>query len=196
MSTSPTRMAGTRLWHRVARPPPGARNLRRRTPSFRASAALSNRRGRRVNLHPYWCRVDAPTRQGPAYALRHPDADGRTTSPGRRRPMPCTRETPCGAILYEDSQSRELALAGIPRRVQKCLAGHSFWEGEILPDAIPSLALPAADTADGEDDDETQTRTGDQAARATSAAAGAASRPKPRNRDRRIGPPRARRSSA
>jgi hypothetical protein len=109
--------------------------------------------------------------------------------------MPCTRETPCGAILYEDSQSRELALAGIPRRVQKCLAGHSFWEGEILPDAIPSLSLPTADTADAEDD-EIQTSTGEQAARATSGAAGAPSRPKPRNRDRRIGPPRARRSSA
>jgi hypothetical protein len=110
--------------------------------------------------------------------------------------MPCTRETPCGAILYEDSQSRELALAGIPRRVQKCLAGHSFWEGEILPDAIPSLSLPPADTTDGEDDDELQGSAGEQAARAASAAARAVSRPKPRNRDRRIGPPRARRSSA
>jgi hypothetical protein len=111
--------------------------------------------------------------------------------------MPCTRETPCGAILYEDSQSRELALAGIPRRVQKCLAGHSFWEGEILPDAIPSISLPAADAAaEGEDDDEIQTGGRELAVRATSATSGAASRPKPRNRDRRIGPPRARRSSA
>jgi len=109
--------------------------------------------------------------------------------------MPCTRETPCGAILYEDSQSRELALAGIPRRVQKCLAGHSFWEGEILPDAIPSISVPAADTADGEDD-ELQISAGEQVARAMSPTAGAVPRPKPRNRDRRVGPPRARRSSA
>lgn len=48
--------------------------------------------------------------------------------------MACTRDNPCGAVLYMDAQNLELALAGIPRRVHKCLAGHAFWEGEVPTD--------------------------------------------------------------
>jgi hypothetical protein len=46
--------------------------------------------------------------------------------------MACTRENPCGGLLYDDQQTLELARAGISRRVQKCLAGHEFWEGDLL----------------------------------------------------------------
>jgi hypothetical protein len=45
--------------------------------------------------------------------------------------MPCTRETPCGGVLYTDSQNAELQRAGIRRRVEKCLAGHAYWQGDV-----------------------------------------------------------------
>ncbi|HSB60458.1 MAG TPA: hypothetical protein VLI67_01985 [Vicinamibacteria bacterium] len=51
----------------------------------------------------------------------------------------CTRENPCGGILYEDPQVLELARAGIDRRVRKCLAGHTFWEG-TMPSVVPDAA--------------------------------------------------------
>jgi hypothetical protein len=59
--------------------------------------------------------------------------------------MACTRENPCGGILFEDPQSLELARAGVPRRVTKCLAGHAFWDGQA-PTAAPrpEPALAAA----------------------------------------------------
>jgi hypothetical protein len=111
--------------------------------------------------------------------------------------MPCTRENPCGAILYEDSQSRELALAGIRRRVQKCLAGHAFWEGDIPTDAIASAATAVTPDIDEEDDEQlssASTTSAPETAQRTSPRSTLA--PKPRSRDRRVGPPRPRRASA
>jgi hypothetical protein len=109
--------------------------------------------------------------------------------------MPCTRENPCGAILYEDSQSRELALAGIRRRVQKCLAGHAFWEGEFPTDAIASVAPTVLPDVDDEDDDELiSTPTAPRPTTVPQAGSRSALAPKPRSRDRRIGPPRPRRT--
>jgi hypothetical protein len=61
--------------------------------------------------------------------------------------MACTRENPCGGILYEDPQGLELARAGIHRRVEKCLAGHSFWQGE-LPDLTRSVGARVDDVTD------------------------------------------------
>jgi hypothetical protein len=61
--------------------------------------------------------------------------------------MACTRENPCGGILYEDPQGLELARAGIHRRVEKCLAGHSFWQGE-LPDLTRSGGARVDDVTD------------------------------------------------
>jgi len=110
--------------------------------------------------------------------------------------MPCTRENPCGAILYEDSQSRELALAGIRRRVQKCLAGHAFWEGDIPTDAIALAATAVMPDIDEEDDEEPRSAS---TASAPETAPRTTSRPtlapKPRSRDRRVGSPRPRRTS-
>ena len=65
--------------------------------------------------------------------------------------MPCTRETPCGGILYDDPQILELARAGIPRRVQKCLAGHEFWEGAVP--ALMSYPGPRGSDHDGREDE-------------------------------------------
>jgi hypothetical protein len=111
--------------------------------------------------------------------------------------MPCTRENPCGAILYEDSQSRELALAGIRRRVQKCLAGHAFWEGEIPTDAIATTVTPMAHDVDEEDDEElAAATTTPRPATASATGSRPAPAPKPRARDRRVGAPRPRRTSA
>jgi hypothetical protein len=111
--------------------------------------------------------------------------------------MPCTRENPCGAILYEDSQSRELALAGIRRRVQKCLAGHAFWEGEIPTDAIASAVTTVMPDIDEEDDEELVTApAAPRPATAQEPGPRPALAPKPRSRDRRVGPPRPRRTPA
>jgi hypothetical protein len=63
-------------------------------------------------------------------------ASFRVETTGKETSMPCSRENPCGGILYSDSQILELQRAGIPRRVEKCLAGHAYWEGEV-PELTP-----------------------------------------------------------
>ena len=54
----------------------------------------------------------------------------------------CSREHPCGGVLYDDGViNHAMALRGFPQRVARCMNAHAFWS---MVSAAPSLGTATA----------------------------------------------------